>query len=87
MMRLKVDCNAGTTCSKRKGCCKGFHNWLVESGITNLFGVLQLEADGFTIENNTKRDWVVTTPEIEEILFKKYTGKCKGFSFIKMGSK
>ena len=40
----------------------------------------QIEADGFTIDYKTKRDWVVTTTGGEEIMFKKYTGKCKGFN-------
>ena len=62
MMCLKVDCNAGTTYHKRKGWWQFFHMWIVESGIANLLSVLQLEADGFTINYNTKRDWVVTTP-------------------------
>ena len=86
MMRLKGDCNAGTTYSKRKGWWQGFHMWLVESGIANLFSVPQLESDSFTIEYNTNRDWVVTTSEGEEIVFKKETGKYKGFPFIEMDS-
>ena len=60
--------------------------WLVESGITKLLSVPQLEADGFTINCNTNRDWFVTTPEGEKIVFKKDTCKCKGFPFIDMGS-
>ena len=38
----------------------------------------------FTINYKTKRDWVVTTPEGKEIMFKKDTGKCKRFIFIEM---
>ena len=83
-MRLKGDCNTGTTYPKHKGWCKGFHMWLVESGIENLLIVPQIEAYGFTIDYNNKLDWVVTTPEGEEIVFKKDTGKCKGFTFIEM---
>ena len=73
MMCLKVGCNTGTTYSKRKGWWQCFHVWLVESGISNLLSVPQHEADGFTIYYNTKRDWFVTTPEGEQIVFKKYT--------------
>ena len=58
--------------------------WIVESGITNLLSVPHLEANVFTIDYKTKRDWVVTTPEGKEIMFKKDTGKCKRFIFIEM---
>ena len=58
----------------------------MDSSIANLLSVPQLEADGFTIDYNTNRDWVVTTPEGEEIVFKKDTGKCKVFTFIVMDS-
>ena len=60
--------------------------WIVEYGITKLLSIPQLEVDGFTIDYNTKHNWVVTTPNGEEILFKKDTGKCKWFTFIEMGS-
>ena len=60
--------------------------WIVESGIENFLSVPQLEADGFTINYHTKRNWVVTTPEGEEIALKKDTGECKGFTFIEMDS-
>ena len=86
MTRLKVYCDAVTTYSKCKGWWKGFHMWLVESGIANIIIVPQFEADGFTINYNTKRGWVITTPEGEKIVFKKDTGKCKVLPFIYMGS-
>ena len=60
--------------------------WLVESGIAKLLSVPQLEVDSFIIYYNTKRDWVVTTPEGDKIEFKIDTGNCKGFPFIEMGS-
>ena len=86
MIRLKGNCNAGTTYYKHKGWRQGFHMWIVESGIENFLSVPQLEADGFTINYHTKRNWVVTTPEGEEIVLKKDTGECKGFTFIEMYS-
>ena len=86
MMHLKADCNASTTYYKRKGWWQGFHMWLVDFGITNLLSVPQLKSDGFTINYNTKREWVVTAPQVEEIVFKKDTGKCKGFILIEMDS-
>ena len=68
MMRLKGDCNTINAYSKCKCWWQGFHMWLEESGIANLLSVPQLEADGFTINYNTERNWVVTTPEGEEIV-------------------
>ena len=59
--------------------------WIVESGIANLLSILHLEADGFAINNNAKRDWVVTTPEGEKFVLKKDTSKFKGITFIEMG--
>ena len=56
IMRLKQDCNSSMTYSKRKGWCKVFHIWLVESVIANLLSIAQLESDGFIINYNTKRD-------------------------------
>ena len=58
----------------------------MDSSIANLLSVPQLEADGFTIDYTTNRDWVVTTPEGEEIMLKKDTGKCKRSIFIEMDS-
>ena len=58
--------------------------WIVKFGIANLLSVPHIEADGFTIDYLKKRDWVVTTPESEEIVFKKDAGKCNGFPFIDM---
>ena len=83
-MRLIGDCNYGTIYSKCKGWWQCFHVWLVVSSITNLLIVPQLEADGFNIDYNTKRDLFVTTHEGEQIVFKKDPGKCKGFPFIEM---
>ena len=60
--------------------------WLLESDIENLLSVPQLKVDVFTINYNTNHDWVVTTPEGEQIMFKKDTGKCKVFPFIEMCS-
>ena len=86
MTRLKIDCNTGTTYYKRKGWRKAFYMWLVESGIANILRVPELKTDGFTISYNSKRDWVVSIPEGEKIVFKKDTGNCKGSTFIEMGS-
>ena len=60
--------------------------WLVESDIANLLSVMQLASDFFIIDYKTKLDWVIKTPEGEQIVFKKDTGECKVSHFIDMGS-
>ena len=42
----------------------------------------QLEEDGYVIDYNTKRDWVVTTPQGDEIRFKRDTGLCNHMPYI-----
>ena len=56
--------------------------WLMESGIANLLSIPELEANGFAIYYNIKHDWFATTPEGVKIVFKKDTGKYKGFPSI-----
>ena len=84
MTRLKGNCNAGTTYSNLKGLWSYFHMWLVESGITNLLSVPQLEADGFKVDYSNNLLTVIM-PEGHVIPFKKVTGKCRGFPYIEMG--
>ena len=56
-----------------------------QQGNRDLLSVPQLEKDGFVIDYNAKnRDWVVTTPTGERILFKKDTGLCEGMPYIDM---
>ena len=43
-------------------------------GITNLLSILQLEEDGYEVDYNSKRDWVVTSSEGAKVTFKKGTG-------------
>ena len=50
--------------------------WLNYNGITNLLLIPQLEQDGFIIDYNTARNWVLTTLEGKEIVFKQKTGLC-----------
>ena len=59
--------------------------WLLKYGVRNLIHVPHLEAHGFTIDYNTKRNLVVTTPEGEKFVLKKDTSKFKGITFIEMG--
>ena len=58
---LTGHCNAGTTTSTKKGLYGEFEMWLNTKGIANLLSIPQLEEDGYTVDYNTKRDWVVTT--------------------------
>ena len=58
--------------------------WLNEKGITNLLSILQLEEDGYVVDYNTNRDWVVTTPQGEKITFKRDMGLCSRMPYIDM---
>ena len=42
----------------------------------------QLEKDGHTIDYNTKRNWLVTTPSDKCLLFKADTGLCVGMPYL-----
>jgi len=46
------------------------------------FSIPQLKKDGYTIDYNTKRDWVVTTPTGKCLLFKLDTGLCAGMPYL-----
>ena len=60
---LKGHCNAGVTLCKEQGYYGAFKMWLNRKGIANLLSIPQLERDGYTVDYNTKRNWVVTTPQ------------------------
>ena len=70
--------NLGVSTSNEKGFYGLWNFWLNDQGIANLLSDPQLEKDGYTMDYNTKRDWVVTTPEGKCLLFKKDTGMCEG---------
>ena len=78
---LQGNCNAGVSTSNEKGFYGLWNFWLNEQGIANLLSIPQLEKDGYTIDYNTKRDWVVTTPE-GKCFFLKETGMCKGMPYL-----
>ena len=68
--------------SKEKGIFGPWSFWLNENGIVNLLSILQLEKDGYTVDYNSKRDWVVTTPAGKCLLFKPDTGMCAGMPYL-----
>ena len=79
---LKGHCNAGVTTCKEQGYYGVFKMWLNRNGIANLLSIPQLEQDGYIINYNTKRDWVVTTSQGKEIIFKRDTGLCDRMPYI-----
>jgi hypothetical protein len=85
---LCADCNASTNFATNKGWyCNLFDLWLVRNGIANLLSLSQLEADGFTVSYHTGDNWIITTPQGEEITFHcKENGMCHGFLYINMHS-
>ena len=79
---LQGNCNAGVSMSKEKGIFGPWSFWLNENGIANLLSIPQLEKDGYTVDYNSKRDWVVTTPAGKCLLFKTDTGMCAGMPYL-----
>ena len=79
---LKGHCNAGVTTCKEQGYYGVFKMWLNRAGIANLLSIPQLENDGYVVDYNTKRDWVVTTPQGKKITFKRDTGLCDRMPYI-----
>ena len=53
-------------------------------GIANLLLIPFLEACGYTVDYNTAREWVVTTPEDKDIVFERDTGLCDRMPYIDM---
>ena len=56
--------------------------WLNRNGITNLLLIPQLVQDGYIIDYNTARNWVVMTPEGKEVVFQQDTGLCHCMPYI-----
>ena len=79
---LKGHCNAGTLTCKEQGYYGPFKMWLNSQGIANLLSIPQLEEEGYKVDYNTDRDWVVTTPEGKDIKFERDTGLCNRMPFI-----
>jgi hypothetical protein len=85
---LGADCNAGTNFPTKKGWyCNLFDLWLVRNGIANPLSLPQLEADRFTFSYHTGGNWIVITPQGNEITFhRKKNGVCHGFLYFNMHS-
>ena len=82
-IRLRGECNAGTTHSNEKGWFKDlFHMWLVRNGIANLLSLPRLEGDGFRITYDMCTHWEIHCPDGNDFIFKKYVGVCKGFLYL-----
>ena len=52
--------------------------------MANLLSIPCLEADGYNILYDTKKEWVVTTPKGTRIKFKQDEGLCKGMPYMDM---
>ena len=81
---LHGNCNAGVSSTNTKGYYGLWSFWLNKKGIANLLSIPQLEKDGYEVDYNTKRKWVVTTPAGKKIVFKRDTGVCAGMPYIDM---
>ena len=79
---LHGNCNAGVTSTNKKGTYGLREFWLNSQGIANFLSIPQLERDGYEINYNTKHEWVVITPSVELIVFKRNTGVCAGMPYM-----
>ena len=59
---MNGNCNAGETRITKRGYFEKMTVWLNENGIANLISIPKLEADGYTVWTDTKREWIVSTP-------------------------
>ena len=72
---LKGHCNTGMTTCKEQGYYGVFKMWLNRNGTVYLLLIPQLEDDGYVVDYNTHRNWVVTTPEGAYVVFKHDTAE------------
>ena len=65
---LRATCNTGANFATKKGWYRDlFDLWLVCNCTPNLLSLPQLEADGFKLSYHTGGNWIVTTPQGEDI--------------------
>ena len=79
---MNGSCNVGTVTTNSRGWYDEFKVWLNERGIANLLSIPMLENAMYIVSTHTKGDWVVTTPKVKKIIFKRDTGVCKGMPYI-----
>ena len=83
---LRGSCNAGSTSSTRQGTLMQrfpMSMWINTTGIANLLSIPVLEATGYKVRYSSGSDWIVTTPEGDDIVFKKEkTGVTMGMPYI-----
>ena len=79
---MSGSCNAGTVLLQKKGWYKNFQVWPNEKGITNFLSIPMLEETGYKVSTHINRDWEMTTPKGEVIVFKHDTGVCKKMPYI-----
>ena len=61
--------------------------WLNSRRIANLLPIPQLEEEGYKIDYNTDRQWVVIAPNGKCITFKRDTGLCNRMTYIDLRQK
>ena len=81
-MVLQGNYNTGVSMSKEKGTYGLWSFWLNDKGIENLLLIPQHKKYGYTINYNTKRDWVVTEPSGKCLLFKSDIVICAGMPYL-----
>ena len=71
-------CNTGTVTTNTRGWYNEFKVWLNKRGISNLLSTHMFEDTRYILSTHTKGDWVVSTPKVKKIVFKRDTVVCKG---------
>ncbi len=79
---LTGHCNTGSLIYKKRGYLGLFEMWFNHDGMANLLYTPQLVEDGYQIDYNIRRDWVVTDPQGKKIKFKRDTGLCDCMPYI-----
>ena len=51
-------------------------------GVVNLLLISMLENSGYIVFTHTKKYWVVLTPKVKTITFKRDSGVCQGMTYI-----
>ena len=82
-IRLRGECNAGTTHSNEKGWFKDiFYMWLVCNGIEKLLSLPRPGEDGFHVTYDTWTHWEINCPNGIVFILKNDVGVCKRFPYL-----